>query len=165
VLFALLIADFVPAPFPLMPLGSPPIYELLRARPETGAVCTLPLGVRDGFGESGALDHRVLFYQSIHERPLVGGFVARLAPSIRRTYEADPLMSTLLRLSAALPPPPSGLPDRAAAQRSLQAMGIRFVMLDTSQASADLVRYVEQQLPVTPLAEEGPYRLYIVSGE
>ena len=108
-LFALLTIDLVPIPFPLLSLDHPPIYDRLRERPETGTVCVLPLGVRDGFGETGSLDHRVLFYQSIHERPMIGGFVARLAPSIRRTYDSDPLVPALLRLSAGAPVEP---PDR-----------------------------------------------------
>jgi hypothetical protein len=91
-LFALLTIDFIPSPFPLLALDHPPIYDRLRDRPETGAVCILPMGVRDGFGETGSLDHRVLFYQSIHARPMIGGFVARLAPSIRNTYDSEPLL-------------------------------------------------------------------------
>jgi hypothetical protein len=77
----ILIADFLPAPFPLVAMDHPAIYEVLRQRREAGAVCELPLGIRDGLGERGAFDDRVLFYQTIHQR-LVGGFVARLPHAV-----------------------------------------------------------------------------------
>jgi hypothetical protein len=159
--FALLTLDFLPIPFPVTPLAPPSIFSVLRSRPETGAVCALPLGLRDGFGEIGALDHRVLFYQSIHERPIVGGFVARLAPSIVRTYQSDPLISSLLRLSTAQAVP-GDLPDRDTAKRSMQTMGIRFIVLDRGSASNDLIRYVERELPLTHLIDEGRYSLFVV---
>jgi hypothetical protein len=164
-LFALLTIDFVPSPFPLLALDHPPIYDRLRERPETGAVCILPVGVRDGFGESGALDHRVLFYQSIHERPMIGGFVARLAPSIRRTYDSDPLVSALLRLSTGAHGYPADLPDRTTAGHAMQTLGLRFVILDRSRASSDLVRYVEEQLPLKLVADDGAYSLFVLPEE
>ena len=94
-----LAADYLPAPFPLTALDRPEIYETLRDRREHGAVCELPLGIRDGFGEHGSFDDRVLFYQTIHQRPLVGGFIARLPAAVITTYQGDPLLAGLLRLS------------------------------------------------------------------
>ena len=38
-----------------------------------------------------------------------------------------------------------------------------FVVLDKARASADLIRYVEQQLPLTRVANEGAYVLFLVS--
>lgn len=167
-LFAVLTLDFMPMPFPLLALSGPDaatrmpgILNTLRERPERGAVCPLPLGLRDGFGEIGTLDHRVLFDQTIHERPIVGGFVARLSPSVRQRYQADPLISSLLQLSAGSNPDASRLADRDSAARSMQDLGIRFFVLDREHASIDLIRYAEQ-LPLTRVADEGPYSLFLV---
>ena len=63
-------------------MARPGIYETLRDRPEGGTLCELPLGIVDGFGGTGQLDSRTLFYQTIHGRPMVGGFVARLPPAV-----------------------------------------------------------------------------------
>jgi hypothetical protein len=42
--------------------------------------------VRDGFGEWGRFDHRALVHQMAHEQRLVGGFTARLQPSLTAAY-------------------------------------------------------------------------------
>jgi hypothetical protein len=160
-----LVADYLPAPFPLVELDRPAIYETLRDRGEAGAVCELPIGIRDGFGERGSFDDRVLYYQTIHQRPLVGGFVARLPRAVALAYERDPLLAGLLRLSerdgaidAARP-----LPDRQLAADRLRKNGIAFVVLNRSTASPTLTEYVERVLPLTLVAQEGERSLYLVS--
>src|SRR4029078_6708135 len=47
--------------------------------------------LRDGFGMIGWLDHRALVHQMRHERPLVGGFVARMSPALRERYLGTPI--------------------------------------------------------------------------
>ena len=160
----LIVADYLPAPFPLVALERPVVYETLRDRTEPGVVCELPLGVRDGFGVRGTFDERVLFYQTIHSRPLVGGFVARLPTNVAAAYEADPLIADLLRLSSGgiaadveREPPPA---DVVAA--SLRANGIRWIVLDRERASSRLVKYVEHVLPLTSVAQDGERWLYFV---
>src|SRR5262245_783281 len=74
-------------------------YNAIEADSEPGAVLELPLGIRDGFGETGSFDSRSLLAQTFHERPLLGGFVARLPPSIREGYKSMPILAPLLRLS------------------------------------------------------------------
>ena len=74
--------DYLPAPFPVVQVDRPPIYETLRDRPETGTLLELPVGIRDSFTSRGFLDHRALAYQIIHRRPIVGGVVSRMSPSI-----------------------------------------------------------------------------------
>jgi hypothetical protein len=161
---ALLITDFLPAPFPLVALDRPAIYQTLRGRSEQGALCELPFGIRDGSGERGLFDDRILFYQTIHERPLVGGFLARLPPSLIDVYERDPLLAAFLRLSARSLPLDGGdaLPDRLQARNRLRTDGIAFLMLNRQTASARLIDYVEHVLPVQRVADEGDRSLYVV---
>jgi hypothetical protein len=158
-------ADYLPAPFPLAVLDRPGIYGTLRDRRERGAVCELPLRIRDGFGERGSFDDRVLFYQTIHRRPLVGGFVARLPRAVTAAYEHDPLLAGLLRLSARKGAVDAArpLPDRQLAADRLREIGIAFVVLNRSAASPSLAEYVERVLPLTRIAEEGERSLYLVS--
>ena len=157
------VADYLPAPFPLVALDRPALYETLRDRVEAGAVCELPLGLRDGFGVRGAFDDRVLFYQTIHQRPLVGGFVARLPRRVTAAYDTDPLLAALLSLSAREVEPIARLPDRRLASDRLRENGIRFIVLDRGRASPKLIDYVEHVLPVRLIASEHQRTLYLVS--
>jgi hypothetical protein len=160
---SLVAIDLLPAPFPVVALDHPALYDVLRDRPERGAVCELPLGARDGFGELGELDHRVLFYQTIHGRPIVGGFVARLPPSVIEAYRADPLISALLRLSAPTADSDASgpTPDRQSAAALFRRDGIRFVVLNRATASRALIGYVVHELPLTLIQDDGARALYV----
>ena len=158
---AAIFADYVAAPFPLLELRPPAVYDTLRDRGEPGIVCELPLGIRDGFGESGNLDERVLFYQSIHQRPITGGFVARLPQRTRHAYESDPLLSALLRLSTPGTDGTAALPDAITSTQLLRRHGIRFIVLDKTAASAALVAYL-RTLPLAPIADDAQRAVFIV---
>jgi hypothetical protein len=131
--------------------ASPPIYvpeihsqyAALKGRERAGAVCELPLGIRDGFGETGRFDSSVLLHQTVHERPIVGGFIARLPPAIGPRYAAMPVIGSFLRLSSGgnLSDEPNVSPPEATS--ALASSGIAFVVLDTRTAPVDLVRYVQ----------------------
>jgi hypothetical protein len=96
--------ELFPAPVPLYELPLPDAVDAyLRGAPISGAVAELPAGIRDGFGETGRLDHRALVHQLHHGRPLVGGFVARLSPRIAALYAEDPGLRAWLELSAGRP--------------------------------------------------------------
>ena len=162
---ALVMADYIAAPFDVVAMDRPPIYEMLRDRPEPGAVCELPLGIRDGFGGRGMFDDRVLFYQTIHQRPIAGGFIARLSPAVAAMYENDPLLAALLSLSdtrTAITPTRS-LPNRQRAADSLVRNGITFIVLNRRTAPVGLVTYVERVLPLTLLSQDDGRVLYLVS--
>jgi len=155
-------ADYVPAPFPLAALDRPAIYETLRDRPERGALLELPAGTRDSFERRGSLDHRVIAYQTIHERPITGGIVSRLPPAVAAAYAADPLIDAVLALSEGRRPGDPPAPEGAAARALLRKDDIAFVMLNRETAPPALVEYVERSLPLALVAEEGPRSLYAV---
>jgi hypothetical protein len=161
ILLALVAVDIMPARPALFAIERPSIYDTLRQRPEEGALCELPLGVRDGFGETGRLDMRVLFFQSLHQRPITGGFAARLDPRIVRGYNDDPVLGVLLRLSGGSPLAGEHPSSPDAAADSLLGHRIRFVMLNEDTAPPDLTRYVTT-LPLRTLAREGQRTLYEV---
>jgi len=154
-LFLMLTIECVPARPPVYVPAIPSQYFALRDRPKKGAVCELPLGLRDGFGETGSLDEAVLLHQTIHERPIAGGFVARLPPSIAREYAAMPVVGSLLQLSAGakiLETDASRSPHEAATW--LASAGIAFVVLDTRRASPELIEYVQSTIELKRIAEE-----------
>jgi hypothetical protein len=161
---ALVLLDFLPAPFPLYTPDRPAIYATLAALP-AGAVLDVPLGVRDGFGEIGALDPRTLYYQTLHGKPMVGGFVARLPATLLPRLERSPFLSVLLRLSAGEVVEPELLDaSRSTANAFLARFGIRYVVVNTTTASADLQQYVTS-LPVVELETSGERRLYVVRSD
>ncbi|MFL6279835.1 MAG: hypothetical protein ACJ731_06975 [Vicinamibacterales bacterium] len=162
-LFVTLIIECVPARPPLyLPHVASQYFALHEAAP-AAAVCELPLGLRDGFGETGSLDEAVLLHQTIHEHPIVGGFVARLPPAIARTYDTMPVIRSLLRLSSG----GSASDDdarlsRAQAAAKLASAGIAYVVLDLRRATPELVRYVQSRIELHSIGEEDGRLFYEV---
>lgn len=164
VIIALLLIELTPAPFPVVRVQCASIYGLLRTRPERGSVVELPLGLGDGLGALTLTDHRMLMCQSVHGRPLVGGIVARLPPSVLAFYRSDPLLASLMRLSEPRPGAIDDGPiaDARIARERLGTDGIDFIILNTATASSQLRQYVERSLPVVELATERDQVLYLV---
>lgn len=162
-LLILLAIECLPAPPPVYAVDIPARFAALK-NGRTGAVCELPLGIRDGFGETGHFDSAVLLHQTVHERPIVGGFVARLPGTAARQYAAMPVVGSLLRLSAGgrFEAEHTAMEPRQASM-ALASAGIRFVVLDIRSASPDLVRYVRSSLALRLIAEEDGRIFYEVA--
>jgi hypothetical protein len=162
-LAALLLLDYLPLRPALTTLQVPQGYALLASDKTPGAVCELPLGLRDGFGEIGRFDPRILFFQTSHHRPLLGGFVARLPRSLEQKYRDLPIVGTLLRLSSGEKSRDDATSiDRRQAAAVLASLGIRYVVLNRAAASPDLLAYVREVLPLRQVAEDGDRAFYIV---
>jgi hypothetical protein len=150
-LVALLALEYYDAPIPLTLLDQPRVYqELAIAAP--GAVCEVPFGIGDGLSEGvGSQDRRMLYYATLHEHPLVGGFIGRMPPGTTARYEAMPVVGPLLRLSDGRPaqlPPPSELPQTPC----------RYFMVSRS-SSAALLAFVHE-LPVESISDDDQRELY-----
>ncbi len=159
---ALIVIDLWPGHPPLTPLDRPAIYATLRAQPP-GAVLELPLGIRDGFGEQGHLDHRVLFYQTLHEHSIAGGFIARLSPRLRQAYDADPLFGPLLSQKqphSQQPPPASSAHPPANV-----SCAIRYVVMprDLPAATRELMNSAAQLERIAAPADDAR-ELYRITG-
>lgn len=163
----LVCVDLVPVPFPLLDVDATPhLYTTLASMPD-GAVCELPMGLRDGFEQIGAFDDRTLQFQFVHGHPLVGGFAARIPDSLKRRYANQPLVRSLLALSApaggTLEPTDEAL-TREQAVDALRAAGIRYIVLDRTRASQALQAVVDSRLPLTLVERNGTRDLFTVSG-
>ena len=142
-LVALLILDSIPTPVSIYRLDRPAVYDALTREPPGGSLCELPLGIRDGFGERGRFDSRVLGYQMIHGRPIAGGFAARLPQRLFDAYAADRILGPLLRLSGGEPLTSLQAPDGREAVAVLLAHGFRYIIINRVTSPADLIAYVE----------------------
>jgi hypothetical protein len=156
----LVVADYAPAPLAHYSPDHPKVYDALGLVSAPGAVLELPLGLRDGFGETGRFDSSVLYYQSFHGRPILGGFIARLPPSVKRAYEQQPVLARLLRLSAGGPRDPEGPVDPSDVA-DLVLQGVRYVVLDRNAAPPDLVSYL-RAWPLRLLADDGTRAVYAI---
>ena len=95
-----LLAETLPMPTPLYRVPAADAVDLALRGSPTPRALELPTGLRDGFGDRGHLDHRLLAHQLVHERPVAGGFVARLSPAVRQRYSQSSVLTMALAISA-----------------------------------------------------------------
>jgi hypothetical protein len=158
-------AELLPFPVPAWAPDVPRPVVVLSHAPG-GAVVDLPLGLRDGFGEIGRLDPRSPWYQTIHGHPMAGGFVARLSPAIRRTYEMSPALSLLLKLSSVNAGAGVELVQdipRAAFLSELRTQGFRYVLLHHDSAAPRLTAFI-LQLGLPMITADNTCALYELPG-
>jgi hypothetical protein len=152
-LLAVVLADGCAAPFPLYRL--PPadrIDQFLASA--TGSVIELPVGIHDGFGESGHFDHRALVHQMTHQRPIVGGSVSRIPPSVAARYAAHPAYRALFDLSTGAT---AALPSDF--ERLLAADDVRWIVVNTD-ALGSSVRPVLEASGAQLVTADGTRELY-----
>ena len=146
-MLGLVLIDLCAAPFPLTALERPALYDRLKTQP-AGAVLDVPVGIRDGFGPVGVFDASILYFQTLHEKPIATGYVARLPPAVRQRYDTSPVMQTLFQLSAGGESPQS-LGPLAAKQSLARDWGVRYVVVHERAASTAVRRFIEAMaLPV-----------------
>lgn len=59
----------------------------------------IPTGISDGLTKDGNFETKQLFYQSIHQKKITGGYISRIPKETFRLYKSDTIMHTILKLS------------------------------------------------------------------
>ena len=121
----------------------------------------LPFGLRDGLIERGAYSARYQYFQTVHEKRLIGGYLSRLPDDAIPRYRRHPLVRVLLRLSEgrALDP---GMEEAAlaVAPEFVHRMQLGYVVIDSGMCSPELTAFVKKAFPMTLVTVEGPWELY-----
>ena len=164
-LLGLLIAlEVVPGQRRLHSAEVPEVYRLIATvdgPDEQGRLLELPTGVRDGTSSIGDFSASTEFFQTIHRRPLVGGYLSRVSELRKR----ENLQSPVLRALYALSERPGPLPDDvvAEARRSRDAFLARscvaYVIVDKRRASSELRAFALDVLTLVSVHEDDRYEL------
>lgn len=152
----LLALDYLHAPIPLTALDRPAVYEQLATIADSGAVIEVPFGIGDGLSTGrGSQDRRLLYHATIHGHPVVGGYIGRMPPNVANAYDAMPIVGNLLRLSNG---------EEEVEVDAPASLPFRYLVLDTTTASPELVDYVKRALDVDLISSGNGRELYAVQG-
>ena len=126
-LAGIVVLESAPVPFPTYALPLPDRVDAVLVGAENAVVVEIPTGVRDGFGEWGRFDHRALVHQMTHGQRLVGGFLARLPPSVTSSYRKTEVLARLFDWS-------EGAQDAAALpldlRDGLRRSGVQYLVVE-----------------------------------
>lgn len=162
---ALLWIDLMPAPRALFAAGVPAVYTRIAADPRPISVLALPTGVRDGLSSLGDFSAHSQFFQTVHGKRIVGGYLSRNTPQRRESYMSDPVLGPLLDLSEGRPVNRERWDAaRAAAPAFVQNIQLGYVVISHRRASAELSRFAMDVLQLAAIQSDGDRTLYVPFG-
>jgi hypothetical protein len=158
---ALLVFELWPAPRPLYSAAVPPIYAHVAAAPDDLRLLELPSGVRDGTSSIGNFTARSQFFQTVHGKRLIGGYLSRVSRRRLTDVRRDPMVDALIWLSEDRPLDPSRrrslVEDGAAFVRRAQ---LGFVVVDRARTPEALRAFAVEAFGLDLIDASGEFELY-----
>ena len=161
VVTALLVFELLPVPRVLYSAEVPAIYQHVADAPADVRVLELPFGVRDGTSSYGDFSARSQFFQTMHQKPLAGGYLSRI--SRRRIADArrDPMVAALMTLSEDGRIDPADQDQLTLQGPALAARAhIGFVVIDRDRASLALRNFAIRAMRLQLVDADGMFELY-----
>jgi hypothetical protein len=155
--------ELVPGPRTLYSAEIPALYQTIAADPRPDVrVLELPVGLRDGTSSLGNFNARTQYFQTLHGKAIVGGYLSRIAPKRRHDARRAPVLNALMTLSEGQPlPADQEVAARGRAEEFLRRTRLGYVIVDESRASPALADFAIDLLGLTLLTREGPLALYV----
>jgi hypothetical protein len=158
---ALLLFELLPVPRPIYSAAIPRIYQQVKDAPADVRLLELPVGVRDGTSSVGNFTARSQFFQTFHEKPLVGGYLSRVSQRRIDAMRSDQMVDALMLLSE------GGIlsADTLAQLADLgpgwtERSKIGFVVIDRARSSAALRDFAVKALRLEHVDADGDLDLY-----
>ena len=95
-LFAVVLVEFWPRPFPLQSISAVPRAYRQVAQLRGTSLITIPLGIVDGSRQVGEFKAAQLFYQMQHHKKLPTGYISRVSPKQFASLDTEPVLHDLL---------------------------------------------------------------------
>jgi hypothetical protein len=158
---ALLMFELLPAPRPLYSAAIPRIYQYIAETPGDVRVLELPSGVRDGTRSVGNFSARTQFFQTVHGKRLIGGYLSRVSPRRVADVRRDPMVDALIWLS-------EGRSIDSSRQQSLveagplfiQRANVGFVVIDSERTPDALREFAIKAFALQLVDRDHVFELY-----
>jgi hypothetical protein len=162
----LMLFELFPAPRALYSAAVPRFYErVAQHKADDVRLIELPVGVRDGTSSVGNFTARSQFFQTVHGKPIIGGYLSRVSRRRIEEMRKEPILAALVTLSE------GGTLDPARQQDLLEQgpafirqAHIGFVVIDGTRATPQLRDFAVRALRLRRIDGEGAYELYTPRG-
>ena len=158
---AVLIFELCPAPRTLHSAVAPSVIEVIARDPRNFRVLNLPFGLRDGLRSYGETNASAQYYQTVHQKPIIGGYLSRLPLEDVRDYQSHPVLAALLALSEGRSLSPAERASAIAhARENAGDLQVGYVVVDARRAPDELVEFAKAALALAYVTSDGPFVLY-----
>lgn len=159
--------EFLAIPYPMYDTNIPtPIYEKIRIDECAGAVLEIPLGWGDGFKVLGIVNSNLMYYQTIHQKQMFGGVVARYPDSRTEYYRTLPIIRTIIMLEEGeLKPLIDIREEKKLARTFIKHFTVKYVIIHQPYFNTPIHKYILEVLPIEKIYEDSRVIAYkTVSG-
>ena len=156
-----LCVELTPASRTLHAADVPDVYAVIASDVRPVSVLHLPFGFRDGTRTVGYYDNARQYYQTVHGKRLIGGYISRLTRSEVSRQRRSKVLRTLLLLSEGAPysPPPRALLRVRGATFARRAQ-LGYVVVDRERTSAALLDYAVASFALERVSGDARFDLY-----
>lgn len=158
---AVLIFELCPAPRTLHSAIAPSVIEVIARDPRNFRVLNLPFGLRDGLRSYGETNASPQYYQTVHQKPIIGGYLSRLPLEDVRVYQRHPVLAVMLALSEGKA---ASTEERASAiahaRENAGDLQVGYAVVDARRAPHELVEFAKEALALEYVTSDGPFVLY-----
>jgi len=154
--------ELLGAPRPVFSAAVPEVYATIAADRRDVRVLDLPFGMIDGLGGLGDFNAATQYYQTFHQKPLLGGYLSRVSDRKKNAYESSPVMHALIVLSEGRALSQSDAePARTAAEGFLERHGIGYVVIDRHEVTPELRQFAIDVLGLRLVQSTPSHDLYV----
>jgi hypothetical protein len=152
------------APFPRTTHSAhvPDIYGIVADDPRDVRVLELPFGIRDGEWSQGDFNAASQFYQTYHQKPLIGGYLSRISDREVERQRQHVTIRSLIRLSVGQAVDPADADElKRRAPTFLQRAQVGYVVMHTRRVKPALRRFAIETFRLEKVGESDGHELYV----
>ena len=166
VLCGFLSFELLPAPRPLFDATVPTVYSVVaQNRDESVRVLELPGGVRDGTSSLGDFNASAQYFQTVHRKPLIGGYQSRVSEQRKAANLQVPVLAALFALSERRPVSADLAARAHATSRDfLDRSCLGYVVIDSQRASAELRAFAIELFDLIEIGDDRGRELFLPAG-
>jgi hypothetical protein len=159
---AALLLELMPVPRPLYSARVPGVYRTIARDPRDVRVLELPLGFRSGEWSQGDFTAASQFYQTVHQKQLIGGYLSRISLQEVERQRQSVTVRRLIRLSSGERVPRANLEEvKRRAAGFVERTRLGYVVIDTARASGALRQFAIEAYGLAKIGESDGHELFV----
>lgn len=164
----MLVLELAPAPRTLYSAAVPDLYHVVASDPRPVRLLQLPFGVRDGTFSAGDFSAQYLFFQTVHGKRLIGGYLSRISAQRVQEVRSQPTLDALVRMSegGTLTPAHEAW-IRSRGPSFIERANVGYVVINIAKTPPHLIDFVIEAWRLQELARDHDRVLYrpVISSE
>jgi len=169
--FSILLASLIfldsyhPFIFPSNKSSPHPFYQKMAEDKNEYTILDLPLLVRSGYYDFGYGDASPFFYQTIHNKKIIGGYIARIPNRYYDFYEKIPLLKAIIDFQKREISLKVVSPDEQKLNKIfVHQANLKYVLIrEPYNNNPEVIKFLKQSLPISVFYEDETLKVFEIN--